>query len=126
MGVTVKVTLDDAKIQNLFAAAKRTADITAEAVLTDVRQEQVTPRDLGTLEDTAAFVVGEDAGDQHTATVVFDTDYARRLYYHPEYDFRDDKNPNAQGKWMEPWISGDKKDFAVETFAAVYKKEAGL
>lgn len=126
MGITVKVTLDDTKIERLLATAKRAMDIAAEAVLADVRDAEVVPRDLGPLEDTAAFVVGEESGDQYTAMVTFDTPYARRLYYHPEYNFRTDKNPNAQGEWLEPWISGDKKDFARDSFAAQYKKEAGL
>ena len=33
--------------------------------------------------------------------IVWDTPYARRLYYNPQYNFRKDKNPNAQGLWFE-------------------------
>lgn len=28
--------------------------------------------------------------------------------------------------WFEPYISGDKKDFVIDTFAKVFKKEAGV
>lgn len=52
--------------------------------------------------------------------------YARRLYYHPEYDFQTEANPNAKGKWFEDWVTGRKKDFAGKIFAKLYKKEAGL
>jgi Minor capsid protein len=33
--------------------------------------------------------------------IVWDTPYARRLYYNPQYNFRKDKNPNARGLWFE-------------------------
>lgn len=33
--------------------------------------------------------------------IAWDTPYARRLYYNPQYNFRKDKNPNAQGLWFE-------------------------
>jgi hypothetical protein len=33
--------------------------------------------------------------------LVWDTPYARRLYYNPQYNFRKDKNPNAHGLWFE-------------------------
>ena len=36
------------------------------------------------------------------------------------------ENPNAQGNWLEPWISGKNKDFCKKAFAQFYKKEAGL
>jgi Minor capsid protein len=31
----------------------------------------------------------------------WDTPYARRLYYNPQYNFRKDENPNARGLWFE-------------------------
>ena len=33
--------------------------------------------------------------------VMWRTPYARRLYYHPEYDFSTEKNPQAGGYWFE-------------------------
>lgn len=33
--------------------------------------------------------------------IIWDTPYARRLYYNPQYNFSKDKNPNAQGLWFE-------------------------
>lgn len=33
--------------------------------------------------------------------IIWQTPYARRLYYNPQYNFSKDKNPNAQGKWFE-------------------------
>jgi hypothetical protein len=31
----------------------------------------------------------------------WDTPYARRLYYNPQYNFQKDENPNARGLWFE-------------------------
>lgn len=33
--------------------------------------------------------------------IIWDTAYARRLYYNPQYNFSKDVNPNAQGLWFE-------------------------
>lgn len=33
--------------------------------------------------------------------IKYDTPYARRLYYHPEYDFSKEKNPEAGAYWFE-------------------------
>ncbi|MGJ9460288.1 minor capsid protein [Oceanobacillus sp. CF4.6] len=33
--------------------------------------------------------------------LVWETPYARKLYYNPQYTFSKDKNPNAQGLWYE-------------------------
>ena len=33
--------------------------------------------------------------------IVWNTPYARRLYYNPQYNFSKDQNPNAQGLWFE-------------------------
>ena len=54
------------------------------------------------------------------------TPYARRLYFHPEYHFRTDNNPNAQGRWFDPWINGKYKRFAPETYKKFYKKLTGV
>ncbi|WP_028776126.1 minor capsid protein [Shimazuella kribbensis] len=32
--------------------------------------------------------------------VIWNTVYARRLYYNPQYNFSKDKNPNADGLWF--------------------------
>lgn len=54
------------------------------------------PYRKGYLQDSA--VINSRPG---TGLVVWATPYASRLYYHPEYHFSKDKNPNARGKWFE-------------------------
>ena len=53
--------------------------------------------------------------------ISFDTPYARRLYWHPEYNFRNDKNINAQGKWMDAYINGEKDDFMKNAYLIFLK-----
>ena len=49
--------------------------------------------------------------------LMWDTPYARKLYYNPGYNFSTDKNPNAQGLWFE----AAKADFISE-WVAIMKK----
>lgn len=43
--------------------------------------------------------------------VVWQTPYARRLYYNPQYNFSTDVNPNARGLWFEHSKSERKDDW---------------
>ena len=84
----------------------------------DIREEQVIPRKVGTLQGEA-FYVHTDTAKRGYVTLGFNTPYARRLYFHPEYHFHreawvdtDGKtyegNPNAQGEWLRHWLKGGK------------------
>ena len=98
---------------------------TAEAIHTDIVQAQVMPRDTGALQNESTFVDYSKSA-QGSCSIISSTPYARRLYYHPEYHFSTDENPNARGKWLEPWINGDKKDLPKELYKRFYRKEAGF
>lgn len=128
MRVKVKVTFDQSKIKELEKIQQQALEMTAEAVLTDIRTSGVVPKDTGELERSGFVDVKEI--QQGIARIVFDTPYARRLYWHPEYNFRQDKNPNARGKWMEEYhIDGGKRDWVIETFGKFVQllmKQRGL
>lgn len=113
------------KIKHLNDAQIKALEATAEALHTEVVQAQVMPRDTGHLQNTSTFVDCSQS-KSGTVTIVSQTPYARRLYFHPEYNFRKVENANAQGKWFEPWISGNEKDFCKKAFAALYKKFSGV
>lgn len=115
--VTVNIEWDPKAMGQLRAAAAEALERTATDVLTDIRNNQVVPKDTGALEDSGFVqVMG------FVASIIFDTPYARRLYWHPEYNFRTDKNPNAQGLWMDMYLpGGDKETFIRDTFAKHYK-----
>ncbi|MNI44499.1 hypothetical protein D3C73_988780 [compost metagenome] len=117
MKVNVKVTVNQAALKNLEQIQQQALEMTAEAVRTDIVTAAVVPKQTGELERSSNVVT-----ERRKARIVFDTPYARRLYWHPEYDFRKDKNPNAQGKWMEPYHAGDKQKFVKQTFVAFVKQ----
>lgn len=94
---------------------------TADAMKTDLVQSQTMPFDTGALQNQSTFV-DDSKKKQNKVKIVSDTPYARRLYFHPEYNFQKDKNPNAGGQWFEPYISGAKKDFARKTFARFMRR----
>lgn len=98
---------------------------TAEALHTEVVQTRVMPYDSGHMQDDGT-TVDYSQSKNGKVSLVTQTPYARRMYYHPEYNFRKDKNPNAQGKWLEPWITGSKKDFCVNTFTELFKRLGGV
>ena len=121
MNVKVKVELYSAKIKQIDDAWTKALERTAEAVLSDIIASQVVPFDVGTLEGSGYVMV-----DGHLAYIVFDTPYARRLYFHPEYHFRQDKNPNAQGRWMDDYQIGyPKEDIVLEAQKLYFRKNAG-
>lgn len=124
--VSSRVILNESRIQELTNAAKVALEKTAEALHTEVVQAQVVPRDSGTLQNEKFFVDSANAADGE-ANLEFEGPYARRLYYHPEYNFKTEENPNAKGKWLEDWMDGgDKAEKVKETFAEIYKREANL
>jgi len=68
--------------------------VTSQQVLKD--SNYYIPKDQGTLERSSL-----QASDLQRGKIIWDTPYARRLYYHPEYNFSKDKNPHARGLWFE-------------------------
>ena len=79
----------------------------------------------GTLQNESTFVDYSNSS-KGTCTLVSSTPYARRLYYHPEYNFNTSENKNAKGKWYEEWIDGNEKDFCQKTFKEFYKRLGGV
>lgn len=119
------VTINTRKVSQLVKAQVTALEQTAEALHTEVLQAQVMPRDTGHLQNDSTYV---DCSRSSSGTValVSQTPYARRLYFHPEYNFQKKENPNAQGKWLEPWISGEEKDFCHNAFRKLFKKYGGV
>ena len=126
MKATSQVKIDHRKIAQLTSAAVTSLEQTADRLKEDVKNAQVIPRDTGNLQGESFFVDTSQCGDG-IAMLVHSTPYARRLYYHPEYNFKTDKNPNAKGEWFDDWLPGGKnEDFCADTFAELYRRNAGL
>lgn len=112
-------------IKKLTDAQVKALELTAADLHTDVVQSQVMPWDTGHLQRESTFV-DYSQSKSGTVSLVSQTPYARRLYFHPEYNFQTRENPNAQGKWLEPWISGEKKNFCKDTYSKYYKQIGGV
>lgn len=119
MKAKVTIKLDRAKINTLINARNKALEQTTEAILSDIKTSAVVPKDTGELE-RSGFVDLSRINDG-IAAINFDTPYARRLYWHPEYNFRQDKNTNAQGKWMQSYVDGDNKEFVTDTYKHFFK-----
>ena len=122
MGAKVKITLYPNKIRKLQEIAQKAFELTVEAVLSDIRISQTVPKNTGELERSGFTEIDVK---KMVARIVFDTPYARRLYWHPEYDFRQDKNQYAGGLWMQTYIDGDKRHFVKETYGKFLKQLGG-
>ena len=117
MKVSFKVELDHNKISELETTAIRNAlEFTAEWLLTEVQAAGVVPKDTGELESTGFFSVVHD----NLVSILYSGPQVRRLYYNPQFNFRTDRNPNAQGRWLDPWVFGDKSSDVKRKFAEFY------
>ena len=123
--VSCTIKLNEAKLKELTRQQYISLAQTADALVTDLRDSHTMPFDTGNLQNDSTFL-DDSQKEQGRVSVVSSTPYARRLYYHPEYNFRTTNNRNAGGKWFEPYISGNRTDFLKETFAKLFKRNGGL
>lgn len=132
MQVSSRIIIDTVAVNRLVSLAKTALVQTAEDLHTDVQNAQVVPRDMGTLQGEAMFV-DKSLVDYGKISIVNNTRYARRLYFHPEYNFHREEwfdetgkshggNIAAGGEWFKPWIDGEYKDFCPKTFKKLYKR----
>lgn len=108
--VNSKVKIDRQKIAQLSNAAVKALELTAEDVHTKVvpyipfdcptDKEKARGAVGGTLSGEGTFVDKSDVA-QGRVRIVSSTPYARRLYYHPEYNFDKGEHPQAQGRWFD-------------------------
>ena len=113
-------------MDKLERAVIEALDKTAEWLLSDVVQKQVIPFDTGTLQNTATFVDRTHL-QEGKVSLVSTIPYARRLYYHPEYNFQTVNNPNAKGRWYDDWMQGGKySKYVVRNYANTLKQLGGI
>lgn len=126
MNVNSTIKLNLGRIRELSQAAVTSLEQTAEYLHTEVEQAQVMPYVTGNLQNESTFVDTSESGSGKV-TLVSSTPYARRLYYHPEYHFYKDENPNAGGEWYKDWLpGGSKENDCKEAFERLYKRNAGV
>ena len=118
--VTSRIELNYSVLNMLDNAQYEALAMTADATLTELRDRQVMPFDTGNLQNDSTFV---DDSQKTTVSIVSSTPYARRLYFHPEYNYRRGNNASAGGKWFESFLNDD---FIVSAYARLLKQRGGL
>ncbi|PFE42506.1 minor capsid protein [Bacillus cereus] len=93
--IRVNVQVDTAQIEsNVMRATEKAQFALDEQVLKD--SNFYAPEDTTELKRSGVRFSRPGEG-----RVGWNTPYARRLYYNPQYNFSKDLNPNAQGLWFE-------------------------
>lgn len=132
----IKITLDTAAIARLEKEIKDAAELTMGELKTDIINSATMPFDVGNMQNGGTYTSGlsvqgntiEDFSSNEDIHFVLTNDapQARRLYYHPEYNFQQGRNANAGAGWLEPYVNGDKKDFVQNTYEKLLKQKAGV
>ena len=118
--VTSRIELNMSVLNMLDNAQFEALAQTADATLTELRDRQVMPFDTGNLQNDSTFV---DDSQKKTVSIVSSTPYARRLYFHPEYNYRRGNNASAGGKWFESFLNDT---FIQNAYAKLLKQRGGL
>jgi hypothetical protein len=124
--VSSKIKLNMSVVKQLDKAKQQALEQTGDALLKQVKNTQVMPFDTGNLQNENTF---ENCAQSWNGTVkiVSSTPYARRLYFHPEYNFSRKENIVAGGKWFSPWLEGGtRQNFCSQTFTKIYRRNTGL
>ena len=113
---------NEAFLKMLEKAETKALELAIDQLKSDLILSQTVPFDTGTLQNVLTFIRTKDKqGD-----IISQGPYARRLYFHPEYNFRRDKNPNAGGRWLDPYLKGGaKQNLFREYYRTFLKKELG-
>jgi len=104
--VKSKVTIYPKQIAKINKAAQKALYLTADWLKGDVVDKEVIPFDKETLQ--GSMYVNDSHINRGYAGLTLVTPYARRMYFHPEYNFQTVNNRNAKGKWFEDWIGKGK------------------
>lgn len=137
INMDVEIKFDKQAIAMLENAVKESAMTAMEQVESDLISSATMPFDTGAMQNGGTYVnsnvsvkgneISDFSNKSETHIVLTnDAPQARRLYYHPEYNFYHGHNKNAGAAWLEPYISGDKKDFVEKAFAHDYKRRTGV
>jgi len=120
MKVNINIKLNQANINIVRQGMIKALPLTMEAMKSEVNNMQVVPKDIGDLEESVVVGVENDIG-----FISYNTPYARRLYYNPQFNFRTDRNPNAQGRWLDSFMYGPKRQWLSSTFGEFLKQNTG-
>lgn len=124
--VSSTVEMDFGGFEELTENVAEALRMTADALLSDLKNAQVMPFDTGNLQNENTFVDDRDAQNGVVA-LISSTPYARRLYFHPEYNFSRKENRAAGGEWFKYYLpGGTRQNFCSEKFKMFYERLCGL
>jgi len=117
----VKVTFNNRNISTIKEATQLALEDTAESIKTNLIQSQTMPFASGDMQDIYTSVE-ERRTLSNSVRILVDTVYARKVYFDPEINIKQGKNPNAKQYWFEDYISGSKKDLPLKYFKKHLKR----
>lgn len=117
----MKVTFNLRNIQKINENAKLALIDTAESIKTDLIQSQTMPFDSGTMQNDSTDV-DDSLISKGNAKIVVDTAYSRKIYFDPEINIKQDKNPNAKQYYFDDYTTGEKKDLPIKHFKKHLKR----
>lgn len=120
----VSVRMKAGALAALSHAQAVAASMTAQQMLNEIRNDQVMPFDTGNAQNDSTYV-DDSQSRQGLVSIITDAPYARRLYFHPEYNFQTIHNPNARGEWWEEFLTGGKRARPKQLFQRFYRRVAG-
>ncbi|MFV0382325.1 MAG: hypothetical protein ACK5KR_08950 [Breznakia sp.] len=98
---------------------------TGEEVMTRVRNSGTMPFDTGAMQNEQTFV-DDSQSSKGLVSIVTTSPQARRLYFHPEYDFQKINNANAGAEWFDDYAKGGRKVNDVQKiFSQFLKRNVG-
>lgn len=120
----VKTTMNHQALATLARAQRQSLEMTGQQVLNDLKNSQTMPFDTGNMQNDQTFM-DDTKSSKGQVSIVTDVPQARRLYFHPEYNFQTGKNPNAGAGWFDPYIDGTKANKVKEWFKQFTKRNGG-
>lgn len=117
----MKITYNTKNINMTNEVARLALLDTAEAIKTDLIQNQIMPFDSGVMQNDSTYVDDKKI-IKGIARLVTDTPYARKVYFDPEITIHQDKNPNAKQRWFDDYITGEKKNLPIKYYQQMLRR----
>lgn len=114
----VKFNINQNFFINLNNISYLALDDTADALKTDLQESGTVPAKTLYLQNSSISTKRQ----RYKAIIKMDAPYARRLYFHPEYNFSKKINKKARGMWFEPYINGRKKTLPKRLYIKFIRK----
>lgn len=120
----VTAVMNPQALHTISKAQSQALEMTGQQLLNDLRNSQTMPFDTGNMQNDQTYM-DDSKSDKGVVRIVTDAPQARRLYFHPEYNFQKGKNPSAGAGWFEPYINGNKVPKLKQWFKQFMKRNGG-